>query len=86
VRPWLILAALALARVGFGFQFQSVATMGPDLVRLFQLSYTALGSLIGAFMLLGALVALPLGLLGRRFGDRPILASGLVWPASERWP
>ena len=29
-----------------------------------------IGSLVGAYMLLGAFVALPLGLLGRRFGDR----------------
>jgi predicted MFS family arabinose efflux permease len=78
VRPWIILASLALARIGFGFQFQSVATLGPDLVALFHLSYTALGKLIGAYMLLGALVALPLGLLGRRFGDRMVLASGLA--------
>jgi len=77
VRPWLILVALALARIGFGYQFQSVATLGPDLVPLFQLSYTALGSLIGAYMLPGMFVALPLGLLGRRFGDRLVLASGL---------
>ena len=77
MRPWLILSALAFARIGFGYQFQSVATMGPDLVPLFQLSYTALGTLIGAYMLPGAFVALPLGLLGGRFGDRPVLASGL---------
>jgi len=55
VRPWLILAALALARVAFGYQYQAVATLGPDLF-----------------------VALPLGVLGRRFGDRPVLASGLA--------
>jgi predicted MFS family arabinose efflux permease len=78
VRPWLILAALALARVAFGYQFQSVATLGPDLVTLFHLSFTAFGSLIGAYMLMGMFVALPLGLLGRRFGDRPVLTSGLA--------
>jgi predicted MFS family arabinose efflux permease len=78
VRPWLILAALALARIGFGYQFQTVATMAPDLVPLFHLSYAALGTLIGAFMLSGMFVALPLGLLGRRYGDRPVLASGLA--------
>ena len=78
MRPWLILAALALARIGFGYQFQSVATMGPDLVPLFHLSYAALGSLIGAFMLLGMFAALPLGFLGGRYGDRPVLASGLA--------
>lgn len=78
VRPWLVLAALAIAQVAFGYQFQSVATLGPDLVSLFHLSYTAFGSLIGAFMLMGVFVALPLGVLGRFLGDRPVLASGLA--------
>ncbi len=77
-RPWIVLAALALARIGFGYQFQSVASMGPDLIPLFHLSYAAFGQLIGAFMLLGVFVALPLGALGRRFGDRWILAGGLA--------
>src|ERR1700722_2956266 len=76
-RPWLILAALALGRIGFGYQFQTVGTLGPDLVRLFHLDYTTLGALIGSFMLLGSFAAIPLGLLGRRFGDRLILGAGL---------
>ena len=70
VRRWLILAVVALARIGFGYQFQTVATLGPDLVRRFHLDYATLGTLIGAYMLFGAFLALPLGLLGRRFGDR----------------
>jgi predicted MFS family arabinose efflux permease len=78
VRPWLILAALALARVAFGYQYQTVATLGPDLVAMFHLSYTAFGSLIGAYMVTGVFVALPLGVMGRRFGDRPVLAAGLA--------
>lgn len=69
---------MALARIAFGYQFQSVATMGPDLMPLFHLTYTGLGSLIGAFMLLGMFVALPMGMLGRRFGDRPVLSLGLL--------
>ena len=77
-RPWFILAALALARIGFGYQFQTVASMGPDLIPLFHLSYAAFGQLIGAFMLAGVFVALPLGALGRRFGDRWVLAGGLL--------
>ena len=59
-RPALILAAVALARIGFGYQYQTVATLGPDLMRLFGLDYATLGTLIGAFMLLGGFVALPL--------------------------
>ena len=77
MRPWIILAALALARIGFGYQFQTVATLGPTLVPMFKLSYAAFGALIGAFMLPGAFVALPLGLLGRRFGERLVLSAGL---------
>ena len=78
LRSWFILAALALARIAFGYQFQSIATLATDLMARFGLSYAQLGSLIGAYMLLGALVALPLGLLGRRFGDRWILGTGLA--------
>jgi len=76
-RPWLILAALALARIGFGYQFQTVPTLGPELVRLFDLDYTELGTLIGTFMFLGGFAAIPLGLLARRFGDRLLLGAGL---------
>ncbi len=77
-RPWLILAAIAIARAGFGYQYQTVPTLGPDLMRLFQLDYAALGALIGSFMLLGALLALPLGLLARRLGDRLVLGGGIA--------
>ena len=77
-RPWIILAAIALARIGFGYQYQTVATLGPQLMRLFQFDYATLGTLIGAFMLFGGFLALPLGLLGRRFGDRLVLGAGLL--------
>lgn len=77
-RPWIILAAIALARMGFGYQYQTVATLGPQLRRLFQLDYATLGTLIGAFMLFGGFLALPLGLLGRRFGDLLVLGAGLA--------
>ena len=77
VRPWLILAAMVLARIGFGYQYQTVASLGPQLMQLFQFDYATLGTLIGAFMLLGGFLAMPLGLLGRRFGDRLVLAAAL---------
>ncbi len=77
-RAWTILAALVLARIGFGYQFQTVASLGPELMSRFRLDYAGLGSLIGAYMLPGAFVALPLGLLGRRFGDRTVLGTGLA--------
>lgn len=77
-RPWLILVAVAIARAGFGYQYQTVATLGPTLMQSFRLDYATLGTLIGAFMLLGGFLALPLGLLARRFGDRPVLGWGLA--------
>ncbi|MGA3401558.1 MAG: MFS transporter, partial [Acetobacteraceae bacterium] len=78
VRAWAILAALTLGRIAFGYQFQTVATLGPDLVPLFHLTYAEFGALIGAYMLLGAFVALPLGVLGRWLGDRLVLGVGLA--------
>lgn len=73
----MILAAIALARAGFGYQYQTVASLAPHLMRVFRLDYATLGTLIGAFMLLGAFLALPLGLLARRIGDRLVLGGGI---------
>jgi predicted MFS family arabinose efflux permease len=78
LRPVAILAAIALARLGFGYQFQTVGSLGPTLIPLFGMDYTTFGQLIGAFMLVGTFAALPLGLAGGRFGDRMILAGGLA--------
>jgi predicted MFS family arabinose efflux permease len=78
LRPLAILAAILLGRVGFGYQFQTVGSLGPTLIPLFGMDYTTFGKLIGAFMLVGTFVALPLGLAGGRFGDRLILTGGLA--------
>lgn len=78
LRPLIILVALTSARVAFGYQSQTIASLATDLVPRFGLSYTQLGALIGAYMLLGAFAALPLGLLGRRLGEGLVLGAGLV--------
>jgi MFS family permease len=72
-----ILAAIALARAGFGYQYQTVASLAPDLMQLFGLDYATLGTLIGTFMLLGTFLALPLGLLAHRIGVRLVLGGGI---------
>ena len=89
----MILAAIVLARLGFGYQFQTVGSLGPTLIPLFAMDYTTFGKLIGAFMLVGTFAALPLGLAGGRFGDRVILAGGLALMVAGgdreragRWP
>jgi predicted MFS family arabinose efflux permease len=75
---WQALAVLTLARTSMGFQFQSVASVSPMLVRDLGLSYADLGSLIGLYFVPGIAMALPGGALGRRFGDKRMVAIGLA--------
>jgi MFS family permease len=75
---WLMLAVLTFARTTMGFQFQSVAAVSAPLNDAFALSFAALGTLIGLYLLPGAAVALPGGLLAQRFGDKRIAVLGLV--------
>jgi predicted MFS family arabinose efflux permease len=77
-RRWVILAALVLARTAMGFQFQTIASTAPFLRRDLGIGYAEIGTLIGLYMLPGVAIALPGGLLGRRFGDRTVCAGGLA--------
>jgi len=61
-----------------GFQFQSVAAVAPLMVAELQLTWVQLGSLIGLYMLPGAVFALPGGVLGQRFGDRRMVVVSLA--------
>lgn len=51
------------------YQVQSVGSLSPFLVADLGIDYTALGTLIGLYMLPGMVIALPGGMLGQRFGD-----------------
>jgi MFS family permease len=73
---WLILAILTFARTVMGFQFQSVAAAAAPLMSAFDFSYAELGTLIGLYLLPGAAVALPSGMLAQRFGDKRIVCIG----------
>jgi MFS family permease len=61
-----------------GFQFQSVAALGPLLTANATISHAELGALIGIYLLPGALFAIPGGWLGKRFGDRRVVSTGLA--------
>ncbi len=78
MRRWSLVAAVSLSRVAFGYQFQSLASLGPELLQRFGLGYADLGGLIGLYMAPGILVALPGGLLGRRYGERLVVGGGLA--------
>ncbi|MFC1681363.1 CynX/NimT family MFS transporter [Pseudomonadota bacterium] len=77
-RLWLILATLTLARMAMGFQFQSVAAVGPALTSDSVITYSELGALIGIYLLPGVFFAIPGGWLGKRFGDKRIVLTGLA--------
>jgi len=74
---WLMLGALFLARTSLGFQFQTVATVAPLLVRDLGINFTEVGTLIGFFSALGFATALPAGLAGKRFGEKRAVLFGL---------
>lgn len=73
-----MLALLCVVRLSMGMHFQSVPAIAPFLMRDLGVNYAQLGTLIGVFMVPGAFLALPGGLLGARFGDRAIVVTGLL--------
>ena len=75
---WVALALIFLTRISMGVQFQSIASVGPLLVEDLRLSYTQLGTLVGLYLLPGVGLALPGGLLGRRFGERRTVVASLA--------
>src|SRR5207245_8118128 len=91
VNRWVALAIVFVTRTSMGYQFQSVASVGPLLVPELALAWAQLGTLIGVYMLPGAFFALPGGMLGQRLGERRtvvaslalMVAGGLVTAASH---
>jgi MFS family permease len=75
---WLALALIFVTRVSMGIQFQSIASVGPLVVEDLRLSYAQLGTLVGLYLLPGVALALPGGLLGRRFGERRTVIASLA--------
>ena len=75
---WKILALLVVARIGLGIQFQTLGSVSDQLAAEFQIDYTAIGSLIGLFMVTGLFLALPAGWLGRHISDRSLAALGMA--------
>lgn len=71
------LAAMALARVAFGYQMQTVASLGPALRGEFGIEFAVLGTLMGLYQFPGVPVAIPCGFLARRFGDLAVIAGGM---------
>jgi MFS family permease len=75
---WTALVLIFLARTSMGFQFQAIASVSPLVVADLGLSYAQLGTLIGLYMLPGAFIALPGGVIGQRLGEHRVVVVGLV--------
>ena len=75
---WVALSIVFVTRTSMGFQFQAVAAVAPLMVADLELSWVQLGSLIGLYMLPGAVFALPGGVLGQRFGERRMVVGSLA--------
>ena len=75
---WVALVIVFVTRTSMGFQFQAAAAVAPLMVAELQLTWVQLGSLIGLYMLPGAVFALPGGVLGQRYGDRRIVVASLA--------
>jgi MFS family permease len=74
---WRILALLFAARVGLGFQFQTMGAVGGNLTDTFGLDNAQIGLMIGLFMAPGLFLALPAGFSGRFASDRLLAGLGL---------
>ena len=74
---WRILALLFAARVGLGFQFQTMGAVGGNLMDAFGLDNAQIGLMIGLFMAPGLFLALPAGFSGRYASDRVLAGFGL---------
>ena len=74
---WRILGLLFAARIALGLQFQTLASVGDDLVVAYGLGYAEIGTLIGLFMVPGLFLALPVGFSDRYASDKTLTGLGL---------
>lgn len=73
---WTMLAILFIVRLAMGYQFQSIASVSPQLVETFGFSYAQIGTLIGLFLLPGVFMAMPSGAMTRAASDKTLLMIG----------
>jgi MFS family permease len=75
---WNVLILLFTVRVSMAFQFQSVASVSPTLMKQYGVGLGEIGFLISLYLAPGLAFALPGGEIGRRFGDKRVVLFGLI--------
>jgi predicted MFS family arabinose efflux permease len=77
-KRWAMLALIFATRVGLGFQFQAMGSVGDHVAARLGLSATETGTLIGLFLIPGLVLSVPAGFAGRYTSDRMLVALGLA--------
>ena len=75
---WNILVILFIVRLSMAFQFQSVASLSPAIMKVYGIGLGDIGVLISLYLAPGIAFALPGGEIGRRLGDKRVVLFGLV--------
>ena len=66
-----------MARTAMGFQYQTIGSAAPFLIKDLQIDFAEIGSLIGLYHIAGVFLSLPSGLIVRWLGDKMQCAVGL---------
>lgn len=75
---WNVLIILFAVRLSMAFQFQSVASLSPAIMKAYGVGLGDIGLLISLYLAPGIAFALPGGEIGRRFGDKRVVLFGLL--------
>jgi MFS family permease len=75
---WKVLALLFAVRTAMALQFQSVAALAPMLRHDLDVGIADIGLLIGLYLSPGLVLALPGGAIGKRYGDKLVVMTGLA--------
>ncbi|MES0808431.1 MFS transporter [Roseibium sp. SCPC15] len=75
---WSILAVLFFARFTMAFQFQATGALSPLIIEEYSASLADIGLLVGLYLAPGVFIAIPGGAIAVRFGDKRIVALGMV--------
>jgi MFS family permease len=78
MQRWNALMLLFIVRLSMAFQFQSVASISPTIMKDNGVGLSDIGLLISLYLAPGLAFALPGGEIGRRFGDKRIVLFGLT--------
>jgi MFS family permease len=78
MQRWNVLIILFTVRLSMAFQFQSVASMSPAIMKAYGVGLGDIGLLISLYLAPGIALAIPGGEIGRRFGDKRVVLFGLI--------